>query len=68
LLRALTAKAGLDYREIVGAYARRRTKIANDLLEVRRDGPYQHFWCGNNPHFEVVLVDENGKPCRPTLL
>ena len=65
LLRALTAKAGLTYDEIVGAYATRRTKIANDLLEVHRDGPYPHFWCGTNPHFDACVVDENGKVCRP---
>src|SRR5260370_259100 len=29
LLMALAAKAGLDYDEIVGAYATRRTRIAN---------------------------------------
>ena len=30
LLKALAAKAGLENDEIVGAYARRRTKIANE--------------------------------------
>lgn len=34
LLKALTAKAGLTYVEMVGAYASRRAKIANNLLEV----------------------------------
>ena len=34
LLKALVAKAGLTYSEIVSAYATRRTKIANNLLAV----------------------------------
>jgi len=32
LLKALAAKAGLTVDEIVGAYAKRRTTIANDLV------------------------------------
>ena len=67
LLRALAAKDGLSYEEILGAYAKRGTRIANDLLLVHRDGPYQHFWCGHAPYFEACLIDENGKVCRPTL-
>jgi len=67
LLRALTAKASLTYNEIVGAYANRGTEIANDLLEVHRDGPYPRFACGTNPHFYVCIVDEDGKVWHPTL-
>jgi len=51
LLRALVAKAGLTFDEIVGAYATKRAKIANTLLQVQRDGPYPRFMCGSNPHF-----------------
>jgi len=36
LLRTLAAKAGLSFDEIVGAYAKRRTGIANDLLFVQK--------------------------------
>lgn len=61
LLMALAAKAGLSYDEIVGAYAKRRTKIANDFLIVQRDPKYPSFSCGLNPHFVASVVDENGK-------
>ena len=57
MLMALAAKAGLDFDEIVGAYATRRTKIRNDLLAVRRDGPHPVFMCGSNPHFIARVVD-----------
>jgi hypothetical protein len=55
LLMALTAKAGLTYDEIVGAYATRRTKIGNDLLRVHKDGPLPIFHCGSNPHFVASI-------------
>jgi len=61
LLMALTAKAGLGYDEIVGAYATRKTKIANDLLVVQADSQCPTFWCGSNPHFVASVVDERGK-------
>ena len=64
LLQALTAKAGLEYREIVGAYAKRRTKIANDLLAVHKDFEYPTYACGDNPHFAAAIIDENGKITR----
>ena len=64
LLRALAAKEGLSYREIVGAYAKRRTKIANDLLEVRKDANSPVYTCGSDPYFTVSLVDEKGKIIR----
>ena len=53
LLRVLTAKAGLTFDEIVGAYAKRKTRIANDHLHVHHERPYPVFWCGDNPHFIV---------------
>jgi hypothetical protein len=53
LLRALAAKAGLTLDEIVGAYARRKTPMANGHLHVHKDGPYPVFWCGGNPHFII---------------
>ena len=55
LLKALVAKAGLTFDEIIGAYAKKRTKIANDLLLVERDGPHPIFTCGTNPHFMAEL-------------
>jgi hypothetical protein len=56
LLRALAAKAGLTCDEIVGAYATRRTKIANDLLQVHKDGPHAKFSCGSNPFFVAEIL------------
>jgi hypothetical protein len=64
LLMTLTAKAGLGYDEIVGAYATRRTNTANVLLIVHRDSEYPTFTCGSNPHFAASVVDENGKITR----
>ncbi|HKV48719.1 MAG TPA: hypothetical protein VJN69_11570 [Candidatus Acidoferrales bacterium] len=57
LLMTLTAKAGLTFDEIVGAFAKRRTRFANDHLTVRREGPYLRFHCGNNPYFVARIVD-----------
>lgn len=61
LLRALAAKAGLTLREVVGAYATRKTRIANDLLRVHWDHNYPQVTCGSNPHFIAAVVDEHGK-------
>jgi hypothetical protein len=59
LLKALAAKTGLTFQEIVGAYAKRGTKIANDLLAVHHDFPT--YMCGSNPTFTARIVDENDK-------
>ncbi len=59
LLKALTAKMGLTCDEIVGAYAKRGTKIANDHLAVHHDFPT--YMCGSNPVFTASIVDERGK-------
>lgn len=64
LLMTLTAKASLNYNEIIGAYATRRTKIANDFLVVHKDFAYPTFMCGSNPHFAASVVDANGKITR----
>ena len=64
MLKALVAKAGLDYGEIVGAYAKRRTNIANELLAVHRQSESATFSCGTNPHFVASIVDEDGKVIR----
>src|ERR1019366_6088553 len=55
LLMALVAKAGLNYDEIVGAYATRGTRIAHDHLVVKRDGP-DSFWCSAGPCFTAKMV------------
>lgn len=64
LLRALAAKAGLTYAEIVRAYAKRKTKIANDLLSVQKDFNYPTYACGDNPSFLASVVDAHGKVIR----
>jgi hypothetical protein len=61
LLKALVARAGLDYSEIVGAYAKRGTKIANDHLHVHKDPAQPTYMCGSNPHFTASIVDAEGK-------
>lgn len=57
VLRALAAKAALGFDEIVGAYAKRGTKIANDHLTVHRDGVDAIFSCGVNPHFHARTIE-----------
>lgn len=60
LLRALTARAGLNESEMIGAFAKRKTEIANDLLLVQADPLYPTYSCGVNPHFDASVVDEYG--------
>lgn len=50
LLRCLVSRS-LSFDEIVSAYARRSSKIANNLLEIQKDGPNPIYMCGTNPHF-----------------
>jgi hypothetical protein len=49
LLKALTAKMGLTCDEIVGGYAKRKTKIANDHPAIHYD--FSTYVCGSNPVF-----------------
>ena len=56
LLMALTAKEGLACNEIVGAYAKRSSKLYNSLLEVHKDFTRPHYMCGSNPHFTARVV------------
>ena len=60
LLKALVAKAGMTFDEIVGAYAKKQTRIANGHLSVQKDGPYPVFFCGSNPHFVISIRDSDG--------
>ena len=59
LRMALTAKAGLNFDEIVGAYAKKGTKIANNLLSIQKDGPYPIYSCGDNPYFTARVIRED---------
>ena len=64
LLKALVAKAGLDNDEMIGAYAKRGTKIANDHLAIVKDFESPTYMCGSNPHFVAAVIDEHGKITR----
>jgi hypothetical protein len=59
LLKALTAKMALTCEEIIGAYAKRGTKTANDHLAIHHDFPT--YMSGSNPVFTASIVDESGK-------
>jgi hypothetical protein len=59
LLKALAAKAYLNFNEIVGAYAKKGTKIANDLLYIHKDGPHPTYFCGTNPCFIARVIRED---------
>jgi hypothetical protein len=65
VLRALVAKAGLTNEEMVGAYARRGTKIANSLLSVRYDFWHRTYECGDTVNFAASVVDASNKIIRP---
>jgi hypothetical protein len=68
LLKCFAAKEGLSYEEIVGAYVKRNTRRAHELLEVRKNGPYPEYDCGNDPSFVAIVVDEKGDRIKyPTL-
>jgi hypothetical protein len=62
LLKALAAREGLTLDEIVGAYAKRKTKLANSLLSVHKAGPYPNYSCGSDPHFIARIVDQDLNP------
>ena len=57
LLKALVANASLNYSEIVGAYVRKNTKRANELLLVTYYKPEPKYSCGENPFFTARVVD-----------
>lgn len=61
LIKCLTAKEGLTCEEIIGAYVKRRTKLAHGLLEVRKNGPYPEYCCGHDLWFNAMVVDKDGK-------
>lgn len=57
LLKALAAQSSLTLEEITGAYAKRRTRISNDLLHVHTEFKSGHMSCGVNPHFIAKMVE-----------
>ena len=61
LLQILTAKESLDHSEIVGALVRRKSKQANNLLDVTHHKPNPNYSCGLNPYFtaRIVTIEKN---------
>lgn len=57
LLKALTAKAALTNDEIIGAFAKKGTKISNEHLHVNKDDFNQVYTCGENVHFTARIID-----------
>lgn len=59
LLRALVAK-DLSPREVVGAYAKRGTRISNGLLDILRSNDLEKrrtsYSCGGNPHYVATTT------------
>ena len=55
-LKCLAAKAGLSYEEIVCSNAKKKTKIAKDLLSVEKDVAKPVYRCGENPYFTARVV------------
>lgn len=60
VLKCFAAKEALSYEEIIGAYVKRNTKGAHEILHVQKNGPYPEYNCGNDPSFVAIVVDENG--------
>lgn len=58
LIKALAAKAGFNFNEIIGAYARKNSRIRNELLVVHKSFKPYSLICGDNPHFITRVIDE----------
>lgn len=58
LLRTLTAKLALTEREIIASYAKRRTRVHHDYLEVSLlNGNKYMYSCGDNPYVTAEVID-----------
>jgi hypothetical protein len=57
LLKAMAAKAGLNYDEMVVAYSNKDARISSNLLEVQRDNSGATLSCGTNPYFTARVVN-----------
>lgn len=57
----LAAKGNLSYDEIVGAYVKRKTRLAHDILHMQKNGNAPGYWCGHDPSFVAIVVDEQGE-------
>jgi hypothetical protein len=67
LLKALAATA-LTYDEILGAYAKDRTRIHNELLAMHRDSTRYLFWCGQSRYFTAEIAEHPKGPYVPNVL
>ena len=56
LLKAMASKQGLDFDQMIGAYAAKQAGIFNDLLCVRVDNNTRTLTCGSDPYFTATLV------------
>lgn len=62
LLRCLAAKANLTNEEIVGAFVKRKTELAHEVMPVQPNGPTTPgYYCGIDTSFIAIIVDETGK-------
>jgi hypothetical protein len=59
LLRALASR-DLSAREIIGAYAKRRTRLFTGLLDILQENDNANrrtnYHCGDNPHFSATII------------
>jgi hypothetical protein len=65
LLRALAAR-DLSPCEVIGAYAKRGTRISNNRLDIREQNQPEKrrtiYTCGQNPHYIVTTIDCDQHP------
>jgi hypothetical protein len=59
LLKCLVAQT-LSPPEIIGALVKRKTKRANGLLDLIKNGPYPEYMCGSDPWYSATVVHEGG--------
>ncbi len=57
LLMALSAKQ-LTFDEIVGACAKKKTKLRNELLTVQRETTRYMLWCGKGRYFTAEIAQQ----------
>jgi len=66
LLRTLVAR-DLSFDEVLGACAKNKTKLHNDLLQVHKEGTHPFYFCGHSRHFTAHIAEydykgTNGSP------
>ena len=66
LLMALSARY-LTFDEVLGAYAKKKTKDRNNLLAVHRETRRYMCWCGQNPYSTAEIAEDRVRKSPPTL-